>query len=218
MVNSEAPQDLPPIELLRDIFTYSPDSGVLTWRRRDRGQFATGGAWKAWNTRNAGKPVGAKNSSGYLQAQFTLFGRVYRPLVHVIAWALQTGEWPEHQVDHENHTRDDNRWANLREATPGENMRNRKRPSSNKSGTTGVFMDNRSGRWIAQITWEAATYHLGSFVTKAEAEHRRFIVAAAYGFHPNHGVNTEDGETPGWVDWVEVWSDDSTEGSTHDLP
>jgi hypothetical protein len=32
----------------------------------------------------------------------------------MVAWALQTGEWPEGEIEHINGDRGDDRWENLR--------------------------------------------------------------------------------------------------------
>lgn len=204
MENQNRTLRLPPVERVRELFHYDPHTGILTWKAGSR----------------AGKSVGGKNSSGYLQAQFTIDGQKHRPLVHVIAWAIQTGEWPLHPVDHENHNPSDNRWGNLRPATHVENMQNRSRHGNNTSGTTGVYQDKRTGRWIAQIAWERTTYHLGTFETKEEAVECRRVHNIAYGFHPNHGVDLEAGEKPPTVIAVEGFPSGHVdeEANLNDLP
>lgn len=44
-----------------------------------------------------------------------------------------------------------------------------RRISSNKSGYTGVYLNPRSNRWIAQITFKRKTYYLGSFEKMEDA-------------------------------------------------
>lgn len=41
--------------------------------------------------------------------------------------------------------------------------------SSNTSGHTGVYLNQRSGKWVAQITFKGKTYYLGSYSDKHEA-------------------------------------------------
>lgn len=51
----------------RALLNYDPETGVLSWKRRERERFATEQKFKAWNTRYAGKPAGCVSSStGYL--------------------------------------------------------------------------------------------------------------------------------------------------------
>lgn len=80
-------------------------------------------------------------------------------------------------VDHKNGLALNNTRANLRVCTNAENLRNRKRASSNKSGVKGVYVDCKSPskgkRWRAEIQSDGKSQHLGRFRSKAEA-------AAAY--------------------------------------
>lgn len=40
--------------------------------------------------------------------------------------------------------------------------------ASNTSGHTGVYLNRRNGRWVAQITFKGKTYYLGSYADKEE--------------------------------------------------
>ena len=54
-----------------------------------------------------------------------------------------------------------------------ESIRSRKVSASNKSGIRGVYFNRRSGRWIAQITFQGHTRYLGSFESLEEAAQAR---------------------------------------------
>lgn len=41
--------------------------------------------------------------------------------------------------------------------------------SSNTSGHTGVYLNRKTGRWVAQITFKGKTYYLGSFIDQQDA-------------------------------------------------
>ena len=97
---------------------------------------------------------------------------------HRLAWFLMTGKWPPNDmvVDHINGDATDNRWLNLRLATPSQNQRNRTKPNKNKGdGLTGAYRDVRNGRrrWFSRI----GDKHLGCFATKEEA-HEAYRKAA----------------------------------------
>ena len=59
------------------------------------------------------------------------------------------------------------------EGTCIESIRSRKVSASNKSGIRGVYFNRRSGRWIAQITFQGHTRYLGSFESLEEAAQAR---------------------------------------------
>lgn len=72
-------------------------------------------------------------------------------------------------VDHINHNTADNRRGNLRKGTQMQNMMNAKMKSNNTSGTTGVWLDKRTGKWIAEIKIDKRKINLGHFLKKEDA-------------------------------------------------
>lgn len=148
-------------EVLRKVVDYDPETGALTWRERveDCGGVAR------WNGRWAGRRAGAKQNKGYLST--TIFGKSY--LCHRLVWLYVTGEWPNGHIDHINCKPDDNRFANLREASVSQNASNKPRRNSNKSGFKGVSWHKGAGKWVAQICFEKRTTYLGLFSEKEEA-------------------------------------------------
>ena len=150
---------------LTECVDYDQDSGFFSWRERPLEHFKQGRHGPeviaaAWNTKYAGKPAFChQNGRGYL------FGSINSKhyAAHRAAYAIVTGEWPSWTVDHINGNRTDNRFENLREATPAQQLMN----SARKTGKVrGVACHKRSGdvRFSASIR-----VHLGYFSTEAEA-------------------------------------------------
>jgi hypothetical protein len=140
-------------DLVREWVRYDPETGDLLWLKR-------------YGRREAGAVVGTPHSKGYLM--FRLRGRAY--FNHRVAFFLATGRWPT-TVDHISGDKRDNRWANLREATVGQNLRNQVATTS-RSGFRGVTYDRagkRVKRWIAKIKHEGRTKQIGYFHTAEEA-------------------------------------------------
>lgn len=95
-----------------------------------------------------------------------------------LAWLYMTGEWPQHEVDHENRVRDDNRWCNLRQATSSEQKMNTVIRSDNTSGVKGVGWSKRQGMWHARVKAYGVQYHVGYFADLDEARKARDAKAA----------------------------------------
>lgn len=178
-----AAKDLPDPELLRKLLRYEPETGKLFWRKRPPEMFGRRANFLAWNKRWAGKAAFTAYRQGYHQ------GRVLSQnlVAHRVIWALHTGAWPEHQIDHINGNRADNRWRNLRAVTSAENMRNKRQRSNNTSGVTGVSWAKEKRKWLADIRVNGKQIHIGRFDQKADAIAARKAAEKQYGFHPNHG-------------------------------
>ena len=150
---------MPPItaEYVRARLDYDPETGVFTWRARPDRKWTD----RRWNNRYAGKRAGSQNRLGYWRITFdhkTQFQAAN------VAWLLMTGEWPSKTtVYHINRDPSDNRWKNLREATPTQQNFNRRRYSTNTSGTEGVSFDRKAGKWAAYINANNRRKFLGYF-------------------------------------------------------
>jgi len=143
---------------LREVLAYDLTTGVFTWRR-------------GIHQVKAGQKAGAKNFDGYLI--ITVNRRGYR--AHRLAWLYVYGEWPRSELDHINGVRDDNRIANLREATRAENNRNRKKQRNGCCALKGIYLVK--GRFRAQIRVRGKTTHIGYYATEKEA-HAAYKAAA----------------------------------------
>lgn len=165
----------PALEILRNRVRYDAGTGVISWAK-DPGKegFLCESSYLAWITRFSEMPVG-KRSRGYVVVTISVNGREIHCMGHRVAWALQTGGWPECEIDHRDGDRANNKWDNLREATHQQNQWNKGVSAKNSSGFKGVHMHTQNGKWIAQISISGKTKHLGCFETAemASLEYQR---------------------------------------------
>lgn len=143
-------------ERLKELLHYDPETGVFTWMSR------------VARCVKIGSVAGTRgHSSGYTYIQIT--GRLY--FAHRLAYLYMTGIWPRAEIDHVNGLKSDNRWANLREATRSENMRNGGPRVNNKLGIKGVYFHKRDMKFVASIRLNDNLHSLGYFDTPEEAAH-----------------------------------------------
>lgn len=178
-----------PIETLRQLLRYEPETGKLYWLERPVEMFT--GNWNKtaeqlcswWNHRFAGQE--ALTATGVYGCRA---GRIFRQTAyaHRVALALTNGEWPS-SVDHINGDRSDNRIANLRVVDHQTNMQNKKVYRTSVSGQHGV-VPYRHGKWQAYITVNKKRRHIGYFSNLQDAIAARKAAEAECGaFHANHG-------------------------------
>jgi len=147
------------LELLKETLKYDPKTGQFT-----RLKFAS-------HKGDIGRLAGSPEGRGYWAIR--LPGGRYK--AHRLAWFYMTGEWPDEQIDHINHDRRDNSWANLRKVTGSQNQENRK--LLRKDGTfVGVSLCKHSGSWRATIKKSGKQVHIGCFGTPVDA-HRAYVAA-----------------------------------------
>lgn len=172
-------------EILKDILFYDEYSGLFTWKMREEKMFKNASSTDRWNTRWANKPAFTCTTvNGYKQGN--IFAKRY--YAHRVAYAITYDVWPI-EIDHINGDRTDNRISNLRDVYyRGENMKNTKIRSDNKSGHVGVQWRDNLGKWVAHIQVRGKSIHLGVFVNYDDAVSARMKAGEVYGFHINHGV------------------------------
>ncbi len=155
---------LPTATYLRTIFRYDPETGGLYWQNPTHARC----------TKGAIKP----RKDGYVWV--CLDGRNYA--AHRVIWAMQTGDIPqEMEVDHINHIRSDNRWANLQLLTPADNQRKKPakyktRPLDQRKPRKVVAVKTKSGKWQAR-GWDHINQKrvfLGTYSTREEALNVKF--------------------------------------------
>ena len=80
---------------------------------------------------------------------------------------LVTGALPGTTIDHEDRDPLNNLWANLREATKGQQMFNVGLTVRNRTGFKGIVQ--RRNRWLAYIGFEHRKIYIGSYATPEAA-------------------------------------------------
>ena len=142
---------LPSQTELQSKLDYDPKTGQLTWAYSDRGI-------------RKGKIAGCVNKRKSRRIDLMLEGRTY--MAHRLIWKWVTGDDPPQQIDHVNHNPQDNRWSNLRLASPQQNATNRRGYGKYKKG---VIRTNNGLTFGAQITVKGKNHYLGTFATEVEA-------------------------------------------------
>lgn len=152
-------------ERLRELLDYDPLTGQFRWLIQRQ-------------CVRAGSVAGSVGRRGY--RTIGVERKTYR--ANRLAWFHFYGIWPTYEIDHINRVKDDNRIANLRDSTGGENSQNVVSPrSDNTSGYRGVTVSGN--RWRAQIAVGGKNIHLGQFDTPEEAA--RAYQVAKERLHPS---------------------------------
>ena len=177
---------LPTIETLHKLLICDAKAGTLVWRERELHFFRSVRDCNAWNARYAGKSAMITiDDHGYRYGK--IFNKKHK--AHRVIWAMETGEWPVDQIDHEDHNRANNRFKNLRDVSNMVNGQNRTLNANNNSGICGVSWHKRDRAWRANIVVEGKQISLGYFKKKKAAIDARKKAELVHGFHHNHGVN-----------------------------
>jgi hypothetical protein len=143
---------------LREWFQYNPETGEVFWKK-NHARMRAGDL--------AGCP---KRTKWTVYIQVSLFDHDH--VAHRIAWALQTGNWPNGPIDHANCIGIDNRWVNLRLATPSQNSANSRKQVGKilPKGITTKSLANGTIRYVARGNKEHKRHFIGSFETIHDAE------------------------------------------------
>ena len=131
-------------ELVRKLFDYDPETGVVTRKVSIN--------YKA----KKGTIITSVGGSGYYRVGIK--GRRY-PL-HRVIWLWMEGYFPEHEIDHINRDRLDNRWENLRVVSHSCNMRNTSLANSSTTRIRGVHLCKKDKFYQSYIKKDSKRYNL----------------------------------------------------------
>lgn len=146
------------IERLKEVLNYNPETGLFIRL------MSTARCIKI------GEVAGTK-CNGY---SVIMVDNINYP-AHRLAWFYMTGKWPIDIIDHKNGIRYDNKFSNLREATPKINAENKKSARiDNSSGVLGV--EKIRSKFRAHIVTDGKKKHIGMFDT-AELAHIAYVDA-----------------------------------------
>ncbi|MEY5061647.1 MAG: hypothetical protein RIS45_1568 [Planctomycetota bacterium] len=146
---------IPSQERLKELFDYDPASGQLIRRK-------TAEMSKTIAARFAGRPAGYQAPHGYVVVG--IGRRLY--YAHRIVWKWMYGSEPK-EIDHVDGDGLNNRIANLRAATHGQNGVNKK--TARETLPRGVCLSATKGKFLGRIGANGRKLHLGTFDTPAQA-------------------------------------------------
>jgi len=155
-------------ERLKEILNYNSDTGIFTWRYYRQGIKRNRVAGSIDNAKGNGYRRIKTNETSYTCSR--------------LAFLYMEGYFPEHEVDHINRIRHDDRWCNLRHVTKQCNMRNCSVSKNNNSSITGVIWYKDRSKWGAQIRHNYKNSHLGFYEEKKDAARARWEAEKEYGW------------------------------------
>jgi hypothetical protein len=158
-----------PIEEVRRLFEYDPESGELYWKVA------------RYRKIKPGMRAGADGTRGVVQICINKI--MWK--AHRLAWAHYYGAWPAGHIDHIDGNPANNAIANLRECTMSQNLANQKKRANNTSGYKGVYRSNywkhQNKPWTASLRINGKNRFIGRYQTPAEA-HVAYKLAAQHHF------------------------------------
>lgn len=148
---------LPSQDYLKSLLNYDSETGAFTWKVSRS------------NRIKVGQDAGRSKSRRY--KVINIDGSLYA--VHRLAWQFAHGTCPP-ELDHINGKSDDNRLCNLRPCSHSDNLRNKKRQTTNRAGLKGVSRIGGGDKWAARIFLSGRLTHIGTFHT-AEDAHSAYV-------------------------------------------
>jgi hypothetical protein len=168
---------LPSQDILNFLFSYDPETGVLTWKN-DPGRKA----------HLIGKPAGFIDRRDFKGVQIGLWG--YSRLAHRVIWKMLYNEEPA-EIDHKDNDPWNNRISNLRAATRNTNAQNTlsMRTYKHLAKLKGCYRPKNRNSWVSQIKKDGVHHYLGCYKTEQEA-HEVYVAKAKelFGEFYNTGV------------------------------
>jgi len=138
------------------VLNYERGTGIFRWKITKTG-------WRGGIIALPGERAGHAKRGGY--QNIIIDGKAYAS--HRLAWFYVTGKWPEMAIDHKDGDPTNNRWDNLRLATPAQNAANSQK---SMAGELRHGIQYRSGKWRAKITADLGAYNTAEEAVFAYSE------------------------------------------------
>lgn len=138
---------------LKQLLHYNPINGWFTWKQNSY-------------QRKAGARAGAIHKHDVYR---TITIKHKKIMEHRLAWFYMKGEWPKDRLDHKNKDKADNRFENLREATPLQNARNYTKQKNTSSKYYYVSKDFKNNKWIVAIRCNGKTIYHSRYKNEIDA-------------------------------------------------
>lgn len=147
-------------DYLTTILSYDQVTGEFTWKCGMN------------NFVMAGDRAGSQRPSGVWYTR--ILGKNY--LLHRLAWFYVTKAWPASLIDHINGDNGDNRFCNLREATPSQNSQNQKKAKRGRVNDLPLGVDRQGELFVGRIIVKGKYIYLGHHKTP-ELAHLAYVDA-----------------------------------------
>lgn len=158
-------------ERARELLTYDRETGVFAWRNEARA-----GVRRSVVCHRAGDRAGTRRKDG--RNVIRLDGALY--LGYRVAWLMETGGWPDGEIDHIDGDPANDSISNLRVVSRRLNQQNIRRAQANKASCDylGVYANQRNTKspWRACITLDGKHRQIGVYKTPEEA-HAAYVKA-----------------------------------------
>jgi hypothetical protein len=187
-----AARSLPPVEFLRECFSYNPETGELRWKERPLSHFKNEHSWKIWNSKYSNKPAGRVHTpkqsiTNYYVVTIKINGEQRQMLAHRVIYLMVHGELNTNLcIDHIDQDGTNNKISNLRAVSHKINMKNTRRKKNNSTGYCGVYP--AGGRFVARLKIGEKMAWLGSFETIEEAAAAHKDAKLKHGYTKRHGT------------------------------
>ena len=135
------------------VMGYDPDSGIFTWKIRRNGKLPPS------------MIAGTVDTHGH---RIITVDQV-RYMAHRLAWFYVHKQWPPHEIDHINRSRDDNRISNLRLAERWQQRANQKIRIDCLTGFKGVKKHKNGKTWYVRCTKHGVVTRRYGFNSPEEA-------------------------------------------------
>lgn len=148
---------------VRELLHYDEASGIFTRKVRTAQRHHIGG--------RADFVITSGNQKGYYRVSIDSL----RFMAHRVAWLYVYGAWPEHDIDHLDGDRGNNRIGNLRDVPNKINRQNmRKARKDSITGFLGVY--SHQGKYRARVQIDGRSAYDESFDTPEQA-YAAYVIA-----------------------------------------